>query len=32
MAELSPMMQQYQEIKNHHKDEFHFNRFGECYE
>ena len=32
MAELSPMMQQYLEIKNQHKDEILFYRIGDFYE
>ena len=32
MAELSPMMQQYIEIKKQHKDEILFYRIGEFYE
>ena len=32
MAELSPMMQQYLEIKKQHKDEILFYRIGDFYE
>ena len=32
MAELSPLMQQYIEIKNQHKDEILFYRIGDFYE
>ena len=32
MAELSPMMQQYLEIKKQHKDEIPFYRIGDFYE
>ena len=32
MSELSPMMQQYFEVKNQHKDEIVFFRLGDFYE